>query len=155
MPVPQPGAGRRELGVRLGAHLEANAAARACAVGCQTVVKSYKCVELYRSVNVFPVLCILFLFFYVGLQLLILSLARRIFCLERTSRRWQPLASDHCVCQPVRALWLISTISIFTRTYWGLARGGFVTFGFYFHFHFRFRFCFCSCQAQLNEGHSV
>lgn len=57
------GAGRRELGVRLGAHLEANAGARACAVGCQTVVKSYKCVELYRSVNVFPVLCILFLFF--------------------------------------------------------------------------------------------
>lgn len=92
-------------------------------------------------------------FFYVGLQLLILSLARRIFWLERTSRRWQPLASDHCVCQPVRALWLISTISIFTRTYWGLARGGFVTFGFYFRF--RFRFCFWSCQAQLNEGHSV
>lgn len=57
-------AGRQAPGAEsLGAHLEANAAARACAVGCQTVVKSYKCVELYRSVNVFPVLCILFLFF--------------------------------------------------------------------------------------------
>lgn len=124
-------------------------AAGLCCLCCQTVVKSYKCVELYRSVNVFPTLfLLLFLFFWPSTLLLLFFRPAGYFALMEAVAEAAfsvgPLRLP--ACQPLFGIcsWLVQFQ--FSRGHIrDLAQGGFVTF---------FRFCLCSCRGQ-HEGHSV
>lgn len=104
-------------------------AAGLCCLCCQTVVKSYKCVELYRSVNVFPTLILFFfLFFWPSTLLLLFFRPAGYFGLMEAVaeaafwRRTIAFASLFGICS-----WLVQFQ--FSRGHIrDLAQGGFVTF---------------------------